>query len=505
MRTMRAAAAVLMICAVLPVFGQARSRYFDQPAQIVPPRDYDSSRRYPAIVFLPYTTGTAAAQARSFGIPPGEQDQFVVILPAGRFTRDDYLPNFIQFVEWFEERLLQDLDTAKQNISIDPDRVYLAGYSLGGDLGWALTARNPQRFAGAVMAGTRASYPMTEGSRRNLSANGYRGAFLIGDREDTNRSLGIERAHALLDDEGIETMFRTYRGGHQIPPRELLQESVAFVTTASVAADWTGGPGDTRRSSAPAAGSGVNWERALDIVALRTPTQHFGLRWEPGFEIGAAGFQRSPWHAGSLRAEGLFDDIYLRGVTSVESRRTSGQFRQTAIRQEAALAYGRGALWGAGITWDWNRWMSTSNEDLEELGSDALREFAISGFWIHPRRMRDIPSSVLELRYSVPRTLRPFIPQHVFNAELRYRLHVTDRILLQAAAGSSTEQNRPFTSTDQLDTGLDHVLSWQAGIGARIPGPFRWHLLHHGRWVKPLQGDPLGYDASWRFALEYLF
>ena len=131
MRVIRSVFCCIFIGLGLSAVGQARSPYFDQVARIVPPHNYDSSRRYPAIVFLPYTTGTSEAQARSFGIPPGEQEEFVVILPAGRFNRDDYLPNFMQFVEWYEERLMKDLNAALSQVSIDPGRIYLAGYSLG--------------------------------------------------------------------------------------------------------------------------------------------------------------------------------------------------------------------------------------------------------------------------------------------------------------------------------------------------------------------------------------
>lgn len=484
------------------LFGQTRSPYFDQAAQVVPPLNYDSSQRYPAIVFLPYTTGTSEAQARSFGIPPGAQEEFVVILPAGRFTRDDYLPNFMQFVEWYEERLLQDLAAAFSQVSIDPGRVYLAGYSLGGDLGWALSVRNPDRFAGAVMSGTRASYPITEASRRTLRSTGYRGAFLIGDQEDINRSTGIERAHGQLDSEGIETMFRTYRGGHRLPPRELLLDSVSFVTRESAPAAWATAAKSDTTSGSWLSGSGASGSAAGSVgdvartALLRTPSSHFGLMYEPGFEITGSGFQISPYQAVQLRAESLFDDIYLRGLTGLESRRTSEGDRLHALTQEVAIAYGRDHLWGAGFSWDWYRWFAEG---------DALRQYTVSAFWIHQRSMVNIPASVLEARFSFPRAFNPFVVRHVFNAELRYHLHVTDYIKVHAGLGSNTEQNRPYSEASEISTGLDHVLFFQVGAGFRFPGPFRWSVLHHGRLVSPVDSNTSESSASWRFGIEYLF
>lgn len=518
---MRAVPALLLLLGSTLLFGQTRSPYFDQEAEIVLPQGYDESQRYPAIVFLPYTTGTAEAQARAFGVPPGEQEEFIVILPAGRFQRSDYLPNFLQFVEWYEKRLLQELNRALRTTSVDPGRIYLAGYSLGGDLGWALSARNPDLFAGAVMAGTRASYPLGADARRRLLQRGYRSAFIIGNREIPERANGIERAHAELDNEGIAALFRSYDGAHELPPRSLMLEALAYVTSSERVADWSREVQERAHSSA-AAGSGA--QRAaqgsggagsetvgarllsgLATAVTREPTQNFGIRYQPGFEIAADGFRGSAPHAGQLRAEGLFDDIYLMGRTTLDSRPVSGSYRLNSLRQEVAVAYGRGAMWGGGFGWDWYRWMRSTNSDADQSAQAAITQFNLSAFWIHPRRMQGIPASVLQLRYQIPRALDPFIWQNVFNAELRYHLHVTDWIQLQAGLGSRVEQNRPYQAVDQMRTGLDHVLAWQAGIGFRIPGPLRWEVMHAGRRAAPLGGTSQGYSGSWRVAVEYLF
>ena len=508
---------VLVLVPPTTLSAQTRSAFFDQPAQIIPPEGYSSRNLYPAIIFLPYTTGTSQDQARAFGIVPGGQQEFFVILPAGRFQSHDYLPNFIQFVEWYEQRLLNDLNTALASYSIDPNRLYLAGYSLGGDLGWALTARNPDLFAGAVMAGTRASYPMTEGSREVLGMTGYRGYFLIGDREHPDRENGIRLAFSQLNSGGVRALLQTYPGGHEVPPQGHLTAGLEFITQAQRTA-WTptsqGRQGTTGSVVSPASpsaairpGSSIPWGSMARGVFLRHPSMYFGLRYVPNFDIGAEGFSSPAVHQGQFRAEGLFDDIYLRGLTTLGSLPLSTEYSMNSLTQEIALAYGGRSMWGLGFGWDWTRWFKAA-EDNGEISSpeDApLRRFTASAFWIHPRRMQGVPASVLELKYQIPQTLSPFIAAHVFNGELRYRIHVTDRILLTAGLGSTTVQNAPVGDSSDLSEALDHELYWSAGFGFRAPGPFRWSVNHTGSRVAPVGGEGSGYRGSWSFALEYMF
>ena len=214
----------------LSTFAQERSSHFDEPAEVLLPHNYSPDRAHPVLVFPQATYTTARTQALRFGINPETHHDFVLVLPRGTFTRDDYLPDFIQFVEWYEERLLDDLETVKDTVSVDPDRVYLAGFSLGGDLSWALSSRNPNLFAGAVMSGTRASYPMSTEARQVLEQRGYRAAFLIGEDEAPARAQGIRHAYEHLSQARIETQFEEHPGAHQAPDRLTGREALDFVT-----------------------------------------------------------------------------------------------------------------------------------------------------------------------------------------------------------------------------------------------------------------------------------
>ncbi|NBF39418.1 MAG: hypothetical protein GVY14_03285, partial [Spirochaetes bacterium] len=95
-----------------------------------------------------------------------------------------------------------ELDSVLENYSADPDRIYLGGYSLGGDLSWALSVRNPELFAGAVIAGSRTSYPVDTATLETLRSRGFRGSFLIGNRDSPARYDGINRSRNAFADTG---------------------------------------------------------------------------------------------------------------------------------------------------------------------------------------------------------------------------------------------------------------------------------------------------------------
>ena len=241
--------AVTLLLAPHVLHGQNRSGYFDKPGQIVLPENYDEAREYPLLILLPYTGGTAEEKARAFGFEPGDQEDAVLLLPKGRFNASDYLPDFLSFVDWFEERLYSDISEAVETYSIDPGRIYVGGYSLGGDVSWALSVRNPEDFAGAIIAGSRSSHPVRNDSVETLAASGFRAAFLIGDSDTPNRYNGLNYAHGLLEQGGVETFYREYQGGHELPPQDLSIEALEFISDheagriSATGSGWPSSPG----------------------------------------------------------------------------------------------------------------------------------------------------------------------------------------------------------------------------------------------------------------------
>ncbi len=149
MKTLHYALIFILYVFSLPVSAQSRAAFLGEPAEFLAPSALQGGKRYPLIIFLPYTGGTASDfYRRHEGFLPFEET--FIMLPKGRPSSADYLPNFRNFVKWYEERILADLTLALEKYPIDPERVVLAGFSLGGDLGRALSLRKPDVFQGVT-------------------------------------------------------------------------------------------------------------------------------------------------------------------------------------------------------------------------------------------------------------------------------------------------------------------------------------------------------------------
>ncbi len=218
-------AAVCVLTTASLTWGQSRAAYLDQPAQVIVPDDYRSSRSYPLLIFLPFTTGTASEFfERHRGYLP--MNDVIVLLPAGRPDREDYLPDFMSYIGWYEQMLLPQIERTVSEYNVDRDRMAIGGFSLGGDLAWALMLRNPMLFTGAVMAGTRTSYPASADVLSRLRDRAVRAAFYIGAGESPARRDGIERAYAAVRDAGIQASFEVVSGGHVSGPAEEFAQSM---------------------------------------------------------------------------------------------------------------------------------------------------------------------------------------------------------------------------------------------------------------------------------------
>ncbi len=114
------------------------------------PENFDPETPSPVVIALHY----GGINQRHFGrgvltglIEPGLRSLDAIIAapdsPAGGWTNDE------------AERMVLDLlDFLVERYPVDPDRIVISGYSLGGMGTWYLAARNPDRFSAAIpMAG----------------------------------------------------------------------------------------------------------------------------------------------------------------------------------------------------------------------------------------------------------------------------------------------------------------------------------------------------------------
>ena len=194
---------------------------------VVYPPGFDDGRRYPVIVMLPASNGPAAQMLRYY-TPPRDA---IVVLSAGIGTPDDYATGaaWSATIARYERQLHADLDALTARGQVDTDHVVLAGFSMGGDLAWALALRNPERVHGAVVMASRASYRRHAADHAVLADRRMRFFFTIGDVEDRARVNGARAAARLLDSVGAACAYREISGGHVRAPQDVFTEALQFV------------------------------------------------------------------------------------------------------------------------------------------------------------------------------------------------------------------------------------------------------------------------------------
>ncbi len=134
----------------------------DYPYTVFLPPGYDSSRRWPAILFLHGRgeSGTNGTRQLTVGLPKhllwdSAHWPFILIMPQKPDEESQW--------EDHTAAVLAILDRAERDYAIDRDRITLTGLSQGGHGCWTIAAAAPDRFAAIVPVCGYASAP-TESS-----------------------------------------------------------------------------------------------------------------------------------------------------------------------------------------------------------------------------------------------------------------------------------------------------------------------------------------------------
>ena len=229
--------------------------------RVVLPPGYDPSRAYPVVEILPPTGNTAEALLQiylsrvglgrlyredperqiaallPYLVPDAGADHstppaFVVVLARGRGNAADYrtAAAWSRTISRYEQQVRADLRAVAARHRVDTSRFVVAGFSMGGDLAWALTLRNPELLHGAIVMASRASYRPSDAGASAAALRRARFFLTMGAADDPTRRRLALAAVALLERLGVAHEFRMIEGaGHEPAPVATFAEALRYV------------------------------------------------------------------------------------------------------------------------------------------------------------------------------------------------------------------------------------------------------------------------------------
>jgi len=181
---------------------------------ILKPGTIESGANYPVLIFLPFTDGSAS-NLLDYYIDQLSEKPCYIVVPPGTGSEADYdWEGFSAAIDRYEKYIDEALSSLRRTDGRNIGKVFLAGYSLGGDLAWAISVRNPGDFDGSVLMGTRCGYPVDEEILARLENHGYRAVFTCGYQERQDRRDGMVAARERFTEAGILSRFSNVPGGH---------------------------------------------------------------------------------------------------------------------------------------------------------------------------------------------------------------------------------------------------------------------------------------------------
>jgi len=193
---------------------------------IILPPGYSANRPYPALVLMPYTNRTALHMF-NWGIYDAyhqrKDNAFVIIMPPGQGSSANWSGSgWTALVNEYEAYVQQDLAPLVQKYNIAPDQLAIGGFSLGGDLSWTLSLRNPDVFSGAIVMGSMSNYRDRQ-SAQQLARNDFR-YFMVMGGYDGNRGAMYD-ALSSLDRHNIDYHYEEVSSaGHGNLPERMQRD-----------------------------------------------------------------------------------------------------------------------------------------------------------------------------------------------------------------------------------------------------------------------------------------
>jgi enterochelin esterase-like enzyme len=210
----------------------------DGTTVILPP-GYESGQTYPALVLMPYTDRTALHMF-NWGIYDAyhqqNKDSFIIIMPPGQGSSANWSGSgWEALVSEYESYVQQDLSPLVEKYNVNPDQLVIGGFSLGGDLSWTLSLRNPDIFSGAIVMGSMSNY-RDEQSAQQLANKGFRYFMVMGGYDGNKGSM--YSALDTLDSHDITYHYEEVgNAGHGDLPEQMQRDLFLSAMNYVLAAD----------------------------------------------------------------------------------------------------------------------------------------------------------------------------------------------------------------------------------------------------------------------------
>jgi hypothetical protein len=178
------------------------------------PLSYDEKKPHPALIILPATDKTPAEYiADDFAqqYTTRTENSFIVLLLPVKGEEKDWKPseNFGRTKERYEREVKSNLDLLKPKYNINS--VVVAGSSLGGDLSWSLSLRNPDLFQGTIIINSM-SRERIPSSMVKLASNKSRFVLISSEVDPKKRLSCMRSAVKELSSNGIAYWFGVVPG-----------------------------------------------------------------------------------------------------------------------------------------------------------------------------------------------------------------------------------------------------------------------------------------------------